>query len=225
MRSCCGGRRVPDEWVGIDLGASRIDVVVLGGGDGGLRVSRATTHGADEVDSVVDLVVKARAIAIDAPAELSTAPHRDDAAVNRKFRIARCGEVALGEQTGIWVPWVTPSDPARVPPWMTVGFSLWRALRTAGQKPLEVYPAGIFRTLAGARLPKKRTAAGRAARIEVLSIHVELPASVASWSHDPIDALAAALTAHAVDVGTATRHGHAGNGCDDSAIWLPPAPA
>jgi predicted nuclease with RNAse H fold len=215
---------VPDEWAGVDLGALRIDVVVVGGDEGARRVSRQEVFPAEEIDAVADLVAGARAVAIDAPAELSTAPHRDDPGVNRKFRVARCGEIALGEQARIWVPWVTPSDPALVPPWMRVGFSLWRALRERGCEPLEVYPAGVFRVLAGTRLAAKTSAAGRAARIQVLARSVEVAPSVASWSHDGIDALAAALTAHHVDTGTATRHAHSAPGCDDSAIWLPPGP-
>jgi predicted nuclease with RNAse H fold len=210
-----------DEWVGIDLGASRFDVVRLTAGTDTVRVARATTFAADDFGALVDLVRGASAIAIDAPAELSTAPHRDDASVNRKFRRARCGEIALGQQAGIWVPWVTPPEPELVPAWMQVGFTLWRSLRAAGCEPVEVYPAGAFRVLAGGPLPRKTTRAGLHARIGVLATHVELPAMVEMWTHDGLDALAAALTAHRADTGAGRRCAHAAPGCDGSSVWLP----
>jgi predicted nuclease with RNAse H fold len=210
-----------DEWVGVDLGASRIDVVVLTAGSNGVRVARAAMFASDDIDTVVDAVRGASAIAIDAPAELSTAPHRDDDSVNRKFRRARCGEIALGQQAGIWVPWVTPPEPDRVPPWMGVGFGLWRALRAAGREPIEVYPAGSFRVLAAAPLPRKTTRAGLHARIGVLATHVELPAMVEMWTHDGLDALVAALTAHHADTGRGRRCAHDAPGCDGSSVWLP----
>jgi predicted nuclease with RNAse H fold len=211
---------VADATVGIDLGASRIDVVSLTGTGPAWSTIPAT-----EIDTVVERVRAAAMIAIDAPAELSTAPHRHDGAVNAKFRTARCGEIALGEQARVWVPWVTPADPALVPPWMEVGFALWRALRAAGHDPLEVYPAGAFHALAGTRLPRKTTAAGRRARLEILATAIALPASVAHrWTHDALDACAAAVTASHHRAGTARRFGHAAPTCDASSIWLPAAP-
>ena len=41
------------------------------------------------------------------------------------------------------------------------------------------------------------------------------------WSHDGIDALGAALTAHQKRIGTAREIRHDGSACDGSAIWLP----
>ena len=213
-----------DEWVGIDLGASRIDVVTITAGPDASRVVRAATYDAAEIDTVVDAVRDAAAIALDAPAELSTAPHRDDLQVNPKFRVARCGEIALGQEARIWVPWVTPPDPSLASPWMHLGFRLWSQLRDAGHEPFEVYPAGVFRALAGERLPKKTTREGQQARIGVLAAHVELPAMVAMWTHDGLDALAAALTAHRAETGTARRYAHDGPACDRSAVWLPFGP-
>ncbi len=208
--------------IGIDLGASTIHFVVLIGASGAPGVvAEAHTFAADDIESVVALAVGAVTIAIDAPAELSTAPHRDDTTISNKFRTARCGEIALGQAEKIWVPWVTPDDEAKVPSWMQVGFDLWSALRTAGHEPLEVYPAGAFRALAGARVPSKSTRAGLQVRIALLAPHVERPDWIEMWSHDGIDALAAAVTARQAGAGTARRIAHTDPGCDRSSIWLP----
>lgn len=208
--------------MGIDLGASTVHVVVVAGpARARATVADARTFDASDPSSVVALADGAAEIAIDAPAELSTAAHRDDATISNKFRTARCGEIALGQQAKIWVPWVTPWDAAKVPGWMQVGFDLWRALRGAGHEPLEVYPSGVFTTLAGKRLPKKSTRAGLRARIALLEPHVELPDAIEMWSHDGLDALGAAVTARQKWAGVAIRIAHAEPTCDGSAIWLP----
>jgi Protein of unknown function (DUF429) len=211
--------------VGIDLGASAIHVVELTASpDARLRITAARTFDAADLDSVVALVDGANEIAIDAPAQLSTAPHAGDETISPKFRTARCGEIALGQRAGIWVPWVTPHDAAKVAGWMQVGFDLWRALRDAGHAPIEVYPAGVFRVLAGHVPPRKTTRAGALARIELLAPFIDLPPAIEMWSHDGIDALGAALTAHQKSVGTAREIVHGEPICDGSAIWLPAAP-
>ncbi|MGZ4734747.1 MAG: DUF429 domain-containing protein [Acidimicrobiia bacterium] len=211
--------------VGIDLGASAIHVVGLRSPDGGRpQVAVARTFDATDRDGVVALTRTARDIAIDAPAQLSTAPHRADESISPKFRTARCGEIALGQQAGIWVPWVTPHDAAKVAGWMQVGFGLWAALRAAGHDPIEVYPAGVFRVLAGTTPPRKTTRAGLQARVHLLGEHVELPPAIEMWSHDGIDALGAALTAFQKGRGIAREVRHDGAACDGSAIWLPEAP-
>ena len=211
--------------VGIDLGASTIHVVALERSADPLpRVAAARTFDAVDLDAVVTLVTGARDIAIDAPAQLSTAPHAGDASISPKFRVARCGEIALGRDAGIWVPWVTPSDAAKVAGWMQVGFNLWAALRDAGHVPIEVYPAGVFRVLAGRVPARKTTRVGARDRMELLARHVELPPTIEMWSHDGIDALGAALTAHQKGDGTARAIGHDAATCDGSAIWLPATP-
>jgi hypothetical protein len=211
--------------VGIDLGASTIHIVVLEAAPGARpTVVDACTFAAEELDAVVAMSAGADDIAIDAPAELSTAVHRDDDSISRKFRTARCGEIALGEHAGIWVPWVTPFDATKVAGWMQVGFAVWSALRAAGHDPVEVYPAGGFRVLAGRVPPRKTTRAGLHARIDLLAPSVDLPPGIAMWSHDGIDALGAALTAHQKAIGTAREVGHDGPGCDGSAVWLPAEP-
>jgi hypothetical protein len=210
--------------VGIDLGASTIHVVVIEPTRAGRpTVVAARTFAASEVDGVVALVDGARDIAIDAPAQLSTAVHRDDPSISPKFRVARCGEIALGQAAGIWVPWVTPADAAKVVGWMQVGFDLWSALRAAGHEPVEVYPAGVFRVLAGRVPPNKATHPGAHARIDLLAAHITLPPTIEVWSHDGIDAAGAALTAHQKGAGTARAIGHDAATCDSSAIWLPAA--
>jgi Protein of unknown function (DUF429) len=210
--------------VGIDLGASTIHVARLEGDGERPTVAAARTFRAADLDGVVAFVGGARDVAIDAPSALSTAVHRHDTTVSRKFRVARCGEIALGERHGIWVPWVTPDDPARVAGWMQVGFALWSALHASGHDPIEVYPAGVFRVLAGRVPPRKTTRAGLSARIELLAGRIELPAGIEMWSHDGIDALGAALTAHQKGAGVAREIRHDAPTCDGSAIWLPGAP-
>ena len=211
--------------VGIDLGASTIHVVVLEGAIGGRpRVADARTFAAADLDGVRALVAGAGEIAIDAPAQLSTAPHRGDTSLSPKFRVARCGEIALGTDAGIWVPWVTPHEETAVPGWIAVGFDLWAGLRAAGHEPVEVYPAGVFRSLSGRVPPRKTSHAGAHARLALLAPRLALPAAVEVWSHDGIVALGAGLVAHQKSAGTARAVGHAGPGCDGSAIWLP-APA
>jgi hypothetical protein len=210
--------------IGIDLGASTIHAVSLQATGSLPTVEAATTFAATDLAGVVAFAAGARDIAIDAPAQLSTAPHRGDESISPKFRTARCGEVALGQQAGIWVPWVTPDDAAKVAGWMQVGFDLWAALRAAGHEPLEVYPAGVFRVLAGGVPPRKTTRAGLRARIDLLAPVVALPPMIEMWSHDGVDALGAALTAHQKATGIAREIGHDAATCDGSAIWLPEVP-
>jgi hypothetical protein len=212
---------VPSRALGIDLGASAVHVAVLDDSAARLRVTDAQTFDAADLEAVVAIAAGASSAAIDAPAAPSLAVHREGEAVSRKFRVARSGESARGEQARIWVPWVTPSDPEAVPGWMRVGFSVWDALIDAGHRPIEVYPAGGFRVLAGHVPPKKTTAAGRRARIDLLADAIDLPAGIERWSHDGLDALAAALTAHQHATGVARACGHEAPGCDGSAIWLP----
>ena len=176
---------------------------------------RAAIFPADDLEGLARELAGARVIAIDAPERLSTLPHGACASLSPKFRRARCAEIALGREHGIWVPWVSPSSlPAD--PWIETGFRLFAAL---SGRSVEVYPHGAFRVLAGGRrLPRKTTPAGRAARVQLLrSAGVTAPA-LETWSHDLIDAAVAAVTARDVAGGSARRVtcGH-----DDSAIWLP----
>jgi predicted nuclease with RNAse H fold len=186
---------------GIDLGATRIHVARLDD-DGAVRVEVTTS-----VDDVVALCRGVTAIAIDAPSEPATG-RVHDGKHSPKFAVARCNEIAAGEQLGIWVPWVTPVlDDA--PPWMRTGFLVWDALRADGHQPVEVFPAGCFWLANGRRWPpKKSTAEGRAARRTLLDLEAELP------THDDIDAAMAAVVAR----GPHVLIGHDGPACDDSRL-------
>jgi hypothetical protein len=160
-----------------------------------------------------------RRVAIDAPSALSPGAHADDLTLAPKFRAARCGEIALGREAGVWVPWVSPPASAgtdRVAGWITVGLALFDALGAAGFAGVETYPHGVFRSLAGgARIPGKSTADGRRRRVELLREAGVREATLALWDHDGLDACAAALVAASPDPRVLTC-GH-----DGSSIWLP----
>jgi predicted nuclease with RNAse H fold len=208
--------------VGIDLGAKALHVVVLDRSDRQCSIVCSDVISPSEHGRLTNLCEGAARVAIDAPSEPSTAPHAGDHSLSPKFRVARCGEIALGQEHSSWVPWVTPESVPASPVWMQVGFRTWQQLREAGHTPIEVYPAGAFRALAGIRLPKKTTAAGRRARLDVLDRHLELPPDAEMWSHDAIDATVAALVAAwSVADGPVVAAGHDRPGCDGSAIWIP----
>jgi hypothetical protein len=203
--------------VGIDVGASRLHLVSVAGG----RVAGAAVLDAGDPEGAVRWAVEAGAtrVAIDAPSALSTAPHAGDRALGRKFRAARCGEVALGRDEGVWVPWVSPPvGAADVAGWITVGLALFEACETAGVVAVETFPHACFRVLAGGvRVPAKSTPAGIAARAALLTAAGVTERSLPFWTHDGLDAAVAALVAASPD---ARR---VGCGHDASAIWLPAA--
>lgn len=190
--------------VGIDLGARLVHVALLGD-----DVRVVTTS---DVDHVVALCGGAVAVAIDAPSDPATGRvHAGER--SPKFSVARCNEIAAGEELGVWVPWVTPVRD-ECPGWMRKGFAVWDALRAAGHEPMEVYPAGTFWLLNGRRWPpRKTTAEGRAARLALLAPFV---GPLDLTSHDAIDAVAAAVVAR----GPHRAVGHAGPGCDSSRLFV-----
>lgn len=207
--------------VGIDVGARSVHAVAVDG----RSVLDARSFPSENLDEVARWASGAEAVSIDSPDCWSSTPHVEDLALPHKFRTARCAEIALGRAAGIWVAWATPPEPV-AGSWMSVGISLFSALRAAGHDPLEVYPYAAFRSLAGQRrLPKKQTPLGRAARVSLLaSAGLRVPATMEA-SHDLLDAAAAALVAQHHTFGVARRFtcGH-----DGSAIWLPadrPLPA
>jgi predicted nuclease with RNAse H fold len=202
--------------VGIDVGARELHLAALDGG--GVAETAAVDVG--ELDTLRRLCKDATAVAIDAPAAPSSAPHVDDESLAPKFRAARCAEIDLGRRHGSWVPWVAPLSPP-FPDWITAGFAVYAALSGAGRALLEVYPYACFRALAGGRRPaRKQTAAGRRDRIELLRRAGVPPAGVAGLSHHGLDAVVAAVVARDQKRGQAERVtcGH-----DRSAIWLPRA--
>jgi len=187
--------------------------------DGGSSVALAEVVEAADDAGVRELLGSVRGVAVDSPGAWSDAPHAGDESIARKFRLGRCGEIALGREYGIWVPWSTPPEPAPGT-WMAAGIELFATLRAAGHDPVEAYPYGGFRLLAGRRLPKKTTVEGRAARAALLrSAGVEVDGL--ERSHDFLDATLVALVARQRSLGTARV---ATCGHDQSGIWLPAPP-
>jgi predicted nuclease with RNAse H fold len=202
-------------YVGVDVAADRLHCVAL---DERLRVDATAVFSGAEIPELASWAEGASTIAIDAPAQLSTAPHRDDPSLSPKFAVARCAEIALGRQYGSWVPWVTPTAEP-IPGWMATGLATYDALRGRGAAVVEVFPYAGFRELVRpARLPKKSTADGARVRIEALRRAGVEAEDLPMWSHDALDALLAALIAHDHAAGTAAA---ATCGHDGSAIWLP----
>ena len=164
------------------------------------------------------------AVAIDAPRGPSALAHVGDSRLSPKFQRGRCSEVALS-RAGISVPWITPPDLAAAAPWMRTGFAIWETLEVTGVEPLETYPHGVLWMLAGQQLRHKQRPVGLLARLSVLDRYVELPAGSAMWSHDGIDALAAAYVAWQRQFDKARRIDCASDASwpthDGSAIWLP----
>ena len=207
------------DFVGIDLGAHANTCVAL---DAQCAISDMRVFAGIDVDEAAEwAVATGRVIAIDAPDAPSTRPHlTDPAELSNKFRPARCAEIALGREHRLWVSWVTPAA-GPFSSWMQVGFDLFAEVRARGVEPLEVYPHSIFRTLAGKKLPSKQTWDGRVERIALLSERGLVIPFAPAWSHDSLDAAAAAVVARdfAFDEATRVTCGH-----DSSAIWLPKAP-
>jgi predicted nuclease with RNAse H fold len=202
-------------FVGIDPGASAVHCVVL---DASRRVVDGGVLPAAASRELVELAAGATAVAIDAPAAPSTAPHADDPSLSPKFRPARCCEIALGRRHRLWVPWVTPVAGAAVPGWMRVGFRLYQELAADGHAPIEVYPYAGFRLLAGRPLPKKTTVAGVRERVALLEAEGVAAPSMRLWSHDALDAALAATLALRAGDGAAVA---VGCGHDGSTIWIP----
>ncbi|MBV8984023.1 MAG: DUF429 domain-containing protein [Acidimicrobiia bacterium] len=202
-------------WAGVDVGARRLHLIVI---DRRCQIRRAEVVEAAEPEKMLALVDRVKGVAVDSPGAWSTSPHADDETVSHKFRLGRCSEIALGREYGIWVPWSTPPEP-EPGTWMATGIALFDALRAAGHDPVEAYPYGGFRLLAGGRLPKKTTPEGRTTRAQLLrSAGVEVDGL--EKSHDFLDAALVALVARQRSQGTARV---ATCGHDQSGIWLPAA--
>lgn len=205
--------------VGIDVGASSVHLVALRDG----RVVAADVLDAGDPGGVLAAVrsVGATRVAIDAPSALSSLAHAADGSLAPKFRAARCGEIALGREAGVWVPWVSPpAGGADVAGWITVGLALFTAFAGAGIEAVETYPHAVFRALAGgARVAGKSTAEGRRRRVELLRGAGVVESTLPLWDHDGLDAGAAALVAASSEPRVLTC-GH-----DGSSIWLPPNPS
>lgn len=203
------------QFFGIDLGTKRVHVVSV---DDQLNLGAVFVFDASQLDDLKGFLEGASVIAIDAPATLSTAPHLDDLTLPPKFRTARCAEIALAREHGIWVPWVTPTREQPLPGWMAKGFEVFELAKKVCPDVIEVYPHAGFRALAAGTLPSKQTAEGLRMRSMLLqSAGMEIH-GLELWSHDSLDAAVAALTAHRKSQGTASA---VGCGHDDSEIWIP----
>jgi predicted nuclease with RNAse H fold len=198
--------------LGVDVGARRIHAVALEDG----RVEDVLVVAPEEAGALLEHARHASAVAIDAPAAPSTAPHAGDPTISRKFQHGRCAEIGLGRQAGIWVPWVTPVE-APTTGWMTVGFALFRLLTPVTQV-VETYPHAAFRRLSPGALPPKLSVAGIRRRVELLEAAGVREPRLLAWGHDALDALVAALVAARVASGDAQPFGC---GHDGSVIWLP----
>jgi predicted nuclease with RNAse H fold len=203
-------------YVGIDVAAAYLHCVAIHT-DGSVAFARLVD--ADEIEALAQELAGAEVVAIDAPSDVSTRPHLDDSDPNlsAKFRQARCAELCLGRQHGIWVPWVAPFD-APKDGWLLTGLRAFAVFRSADAKVIEVFPHAAFQVLRGSRLPPKRSADGVRARVEALAERGVTPEGLEMWSHDGLDALVAAVVARDYSNGDAVKVtcGH-----DDSAIWLP----
>lgn len=207
-----------DRFVGVDVAADRLHCVAI---DDRLAVTGTAVFSAAEMRELGDWLDGTRAVAVDAPEQLSAAPHSGDQSLSPKFAPGRCAEIALGRDYGTWVPWVTPTT-LPVAKWIATGFEVYSELRRRGIEALEVYPYGGYRELVRPkRLPKKQTSEGIRVRVRALQKTGVEEANLQMWSHDGLDALLAAVIARDYYSGVARA---ATCGHDGSAIWLP-APA
>lgn len=202
--------------IGIDVATDRLNCVALET-DGSFVGGRI--YAADDLGALTRWAAEAEVIAIDAPAQLSTAPHASEDSLSPKFRTARCAEIALGKERGIWVPWTSPTgDP--VPGWIATGLEVYSALGASLRAELiEVFPYAGFRVLTRpARLAKKTSVAGIRQRIDALCAAGLRIAHLELWSHDSLDATVAAFIAlqRRNDEAVGVTCGH-----DDSTVWLP----
>lgn len=206
--------------IGIDVAADRLNCVAV---DENCALVGGRIFAAQDLGDLTKWAATAEVVAIDAPAQLSAAPHSADPSLSGKFQRARCAEIALGINYGIWVPWTSPTD-LPVPGWIATGLEVFSALGASTRAELiEVFPYGGFRVLTHPqRLAKKTSVAGMRQRID--AIHAGGLGSTDQlelWSHDSIDAAVAAIIAAQRMNGSAVpvTCGH-----DDSIIWLPEPP-
>jgi predicted nuclease with RNAse H fold len=205
---------------GIDLGAESVYCVTID--EHGDLVS-AKAGPADDLAWLADWASDISIACVDAPSALSSAPHSDDDGLPRKFRRARCAEIALGREVGCWVPFATPQAGESIASWMETGLKVHARLAELGVRVEETYPHACFRELAlHARLPKKTTTAGRERRAALLRQASRGVMGLEMWTHDGLDAFVAALTARDCGVGTGRA---IGCGHDGSLIWLPAVPS
>ncbi len=202
--------------VGVDVGADRLHLVIVGAGNEILDAAVLDPLDGGLVDSWFAQLPRHCAVAIDGPPAPSSAPFADDPTVSAKFRRARGCEVELGRQRGIWVSFATGPEP--LIGWMAEAARIHDLASTLGHTALETYPHAIYRTLLGRRPAKKATGMGVTERVDALRREGLDHAAFTMWSHDALDAVAAALVARqyldgVADPVTCT--------IDGTSIWLP----
>lgn len=202
--------------VGVDVGADRLHVVAL---DRRLAVvDSAVFDPADHqaVDGWIANLPDGSVVAIDGPPGPSAAPFADDPSVSPKFRCARGCEVELGRQRGIWVSFAT--GPETLTGWMAEAARVHQWCVASGFEALETYPHAVYRTLLGRRPAKKTTGLGVSERVDVLRAVGLTELTLPMWSHDALDAAAAAVVAHQRLSDTAMAVTCT---LDATTIWLP----
>ena len=202
--------------VGVDVGSDRLHVVCLGPGYEIDDVAVLDPADRMTVAAWFSLLPPTCVVAIDGPPGASAAPFADDATVSPKFRRARGCEVELGRQRGIWVSFATGPEP--LTGWMADAAHVHELSTTLGHRALETYPHAIYRTLLGRRPAKKTTGIGTMERVRALRSAGIGHHALAMWSHDALDAAAAALVARQYLDGNADPITCA---VDDTSIWLP----
>ncbi len=202
--------------VGVDVGADRLHVVCLG--PAFEIADAAVLDPADRtgVDAWFARLPAQCVVAVDGPPAPSAAPFADDTTVSPKFRRARGCEVELGRRRGIWVSFATGPEP--LTGWMAEAAHVHDVAVRLGHTSLEAYPYAIYRTLLGRRPAKKTTGIGTMDRVGALRSAGFDHDALAMWSHDALDAAAAALVARQYADGIAD-----GVTCvlDGTSIWLP----
>ena len=202
--------------VGVDVGADRLHFVALGEDLAVAANGVFDPSDHQHVDAWFSALAAGSVIAIDGPPGPSTAAFADDPSVSRKFRSARGCEVELGRQRGIWVSFATGPQP--LTGWMAEAERVHQLCVRGGFEALETYPHAVYRTLLGRRPAKKSTGLGISERVEALRAVGVIEPTLAMWSHDALDAAAAAVVAHRRLCGTAVPITCA---LDATTIWLP----
>jgi predicted nuclease with RNAse H fold len=205
--------------LGVDVGAERLHLVGLSAA-GTLTTAEVVAAGdLERFDMLVGTLPIDGVVAVDGPAGPSVGAYANDMTVAPKFRHARGCEVELGRQRRIWVSFAT--GPGPLTGWMLVAQLLHERVLRGGRRALETYPHGIYTTLCGGRPPKKTTAAGVTERVRLLEQSGFNNPTLPMWSHDGLDAAAAAVVALHAYRGTAEA---VLSELDGTSIWLPPQP-
>ncbi len=202
--------------VGVDVGADRLHFVALGEDLGIAAIAVFDPADRAGVQRWLAALSPGSVVAIDGPPGPSCAPFAGDLSVSPKFRRARGCEVELGRQRRIWVSFATGPEP--LVGWMAEAARVHRVTEALGFTALETYPHAVYRTLLGRRPAKKTTGIGITERVNALRAVGIIEPALAMWSHDALDAAAAAIVASDYLTGIAAPITCA---LDGTTIWLP----